>query len=185
MYFLLGKRDGSQTKAATDSTSTSTTTQTIVTTQPDWNSVNFDAPKASYDEVTEKDINVSGNDKYTIYSLGENILFGTDQSTVQPNAEAKLKQISASLNKRFKGATIGVYGNTDSTGTAAANKQLGTQRAEAVKNWLVQNGGFTSDKVSIHSFGEQKPLASNGSEAGKQQNRSVVIVAFPDSSAHK
>ncbi|WP_345949248.1 OmpA family protein [Mucilaginibacter sp. PAMB04274] len=168
----------------TDSTAVSTDTtlnkeDALAATEPDWNKVDFNAPKSSDPDVTDKDISVSGNDEYTIYTLGENILFATDQNAVQGSAEAKLKQIVASLNKRYKGASIGVFGNTDSTGTAGHNKQLGAERAAAVKDWLVKTGGVEDGKVSIHSFGEKEPVASNATASGRQQNRNVEIVAFP------
>ncbi|WP_374950356.1 OmpA family protein [Mucilaginibacter sp.] len=154
------------------------------TTQPDWNAIDFTIPKSSYEEITDTAIVVRGNQKYTIYSLGENVLFAPDASTIQSSAEDKLKIISASLAKRFKNSQIGIYGHTDSTGTAGHNKALGADRANAVKNWMVTNGGFDAAKLSIHSVGETKPLAPNATNKGRAQNRSVEIVAFPDSTAN-
>ncbi len=130
-------------------------------------------------EINDKDIAISGNGQYTIYTLGENILFSTDQANLQASAGDKLKQIVASLNKRFKGAEIGVYGSADSTGTEGHNKMLGAERAKAVKTWLTTTGGMDSTKVSIHSLGDTKPVASNATASGRQQNRNVSIVAFP------
>ena len=157
---------------------------TVATTQPDWNAIDFTIPKTSYEEITDTAIVVQGNQKYTIYSLGENILFAADASTIQPTAGAQLKQIASSLSRRFKNAAIGIYGHTDSTGTADHNKALGAQRAVAVKDWLVANGGFEATKVSIQSLGETRPLANNGTNKGRAQNRSVEIVAFPDSTGN-
>jgi outer membrane protein OmpA-like peptidoglycan-associated protein len=188
LFFLFkGCNSKDTTTVVSDSTTTTTTsdsstTQNIAATAPDWNNVDFDAPKASYDEVNDPEIVVSGNDKYTIYTLGENILFATDKNTLQANAESKLKTIVASLNKRFKGAQVGVFGSTDSTGDAGENKQLGADRAEAVKNWLTENG-IDAVKVSVHSLGESKPVATNATAGGRKQNRNVQIVAFPDSTA--
>ena len=192
ILLLLLKGCNHKTAAGGASDSTSTTTDTsaaakpvAAVTQPDWNNVDFNSPKTADPDVTDKDIAVSGNDKYTIYTLGENILFATDQNSLQGSADAKLKQITASLGKRFKGASIGVYGNTDSTGSAGHNKQLGADRASAVKAWLIKNGGIDSSMVSVHSFGASKPVASNATASGRQQNRNVEIVAFPDSAAKK
>lgn len=177
LFFLLkGCNSKTTTVAATDST----TTKTVAVTRPDWDKVDFNAAKATDADVTDPAIAVSGNDHYTIYTLGENILFATDQNNLQGTAGDKLKQIVASLNKRFKGASIGVYGSTDSTGTAGHNKMLGAERAAAVKNWLVQTGGLDSTLVSIHSLGETKPVATNATAGGRQQNRNVFIVAFPN-----
>ncbi|RFZ84276.1 OmpA family protein [Mucilaginibacter terrenus] len=191
LVFFLVKGCGSKNSTnGSDSTATSTDTtsssaQPVAATEPDWNSVDFNSPKTSDPDITDSDIAVSGNDKYTIYSLGENILFGTDKNQLEGSAESKLKQIATSINKRFKGATIGVYGNTDSTGDAGHNKQLGADRANAVKDWLLKSGGIDAGKVSVHSLGETKPVASNATASGREQNRNVEIVAFPDSTGTK
>jgi len=184
LFFLLkGCGKSSSDKGAADSTSTRAADTTSANkveaaTQPDWSSVDFNSPQTSDPDITDKDVSVRGNDKYTIYSLGEDILFATDQNTLQGSSEAKLKQISSSLSKRFKGAVIGVYGSTDATGDATHNKQLGADRANAVKDWLVKNG-IDSGKVSVQSLGESEPVATNSTEKGRQQNRNVSIVAFP------
>jgi outer membrane protein OmpA-like peptidoglycan-associated protein len=159
--------------------STTDSTKTIAVTKPDWNSVDFNSPVVTDPDITDKDIVLSGTDKYTIYTLGENILFATDQNNLQGSADAKLKQIAASLNKRFKDAPIAIYGNTDSTGTGEHNAELGGWRAKTVKDWLVANG-IDRDKISLHTFGESKPVATNETAGGRQQNRNVQIVAFPD-----
>jgi outer membrane protein OmpA-like peptidoglycan-associated protein len=177
IFLFKGCNSKTTTVTTTDST---TSTKTIAVTQPDWTKVDFNAAKASDENITDPAIAVSGNDQYTIYTLGENILFATDQDSLQGTAGDKLKQIVASLNKRFKGASIGVYGSTDATGTAGHNKTLGAGRAAVVKDWLVKAGGLDSAHVSIHSLGETTPVATNATASGRHQNRNVSIVAFPN-----
>ncbi|QHS56891.1 OmpA family protein [Mucilaginibacter sp. 14171R-50] len=155
-------------------------TNVIVTTQPDWNAIDFNIPKVKYDEVTDTAIIVRGTDKYTIYSMGENILFPPDESTLQPSAESKLKQVAASLEKRYKKAAIAIYGHTDSVGSESDNHALGTSRANAVKDWLLTEGGIEAGNLSVHSLGEKQPIASNKTKSGRAQNRSVEIVAFTE-----
>lgn len=151
LFLLKGCNHKTTQIGTTDSTSTTnsdsmSTKQTVAVMQPDWNSVNFNAPKSSDPDVTDKDIAVSGNSKYIIYTLGENILFNTDQSTLQGSADKRLQQITASINKHFKNASIGVYGNTDSTGTTGQNKQLGADRAAAVKTGWLKMAALTQAK---------------------------------------
>lgn len=150
----------------------------IVTTRPDWNAIDFNIPKASLDEVTDSAIIVKGNDKYTIYSLGENVLFPANQSTLQSTAAEKLHQVAASVLKRYKTSEIAIYGHTDSVGSASENKALGTSRANAVRDWMVNEGHIDGAKITVHSLGEQKPVATNATEKGRAQNRSVEIVAY-------
>ena len=142
-----------------------------------WNDVDFNAPNAAYDEITDTNISVRGNDSYGIYSLGENILFDEGKSTIRTDAEQNLKQIAGSVNKRFNGASVRVYGYTDSIGSKGYNKELAEQRAEAVKNWLTKNGSISESNVSLQPVGEARPVATNSTTEGRQQNRRVEIVA--------
>ena len=181
LWFFLFRKNSEQTNVATKDTSAMMMgdSKQMATTTPDYDNVDFNSPTTADPDVTDKDIAVRGNDKYTIYSLGENILFATDKSAIQGTADSKLTQILASLNKRFSGASIGVYGNTDAVGDAQHNKQLGAERATAVKNWLVSKG-LDSTLVSVRSLGESKPVATNTTATGREQNRNVEIVAFPN-----
>ncbi|WP_462264616.1 OmpA family protein [Mucilaginibacter sp.] len=173
-YFLKGRNQlSSMNTSATDSTSVSATSAASK-----WSAVDLNGPAVKYKEVPDTGIRVSGNDKYAVYSLGENILFPVNQNTIQRSAEADLKQVAASLKQRYENSDIGVFGRTDSTGTAGQNQKLGADRAEAVKNWLLKNGGIAEGHISVHSVGEAHPLAPNSTAAGRQENRSVQIVAL-------
>lgn len=174
LFRSCGNNNGAQTEAVSDS---STVVEAVTT--PNWGAVDFDAPSASYEEITDSSISVRGNDEYTIYGLGENILFATNENTIQASAENQLKQISSSLEKRFKNASIAVYGNTDATGDANQNKALGEKRAESVKEWLIKNANIESSKISVHSKGQSDPVASNETAKGRHMNRRVEIVAMP------
>jgi outer membrane protein OmpA-like peptidoglycan-associated protein len=156
----------------------------IVDRKNDWDHVNLDAPPSTDQDIKDKDISVRGTDHYTVYTVGENLLFAKGQDKLQASADQKLKQVTTSINRRYKGSTIGILGNTDSTGEGGKNTLLGAKRAMAVKHWLVSNGGLDSAKVMVRSFGETKPVASNATEKGRQQNRNVQIVAFADSASN-
>jgi outer membrane protein OmpA-like peptidoglycan-associated protein len=168
----------------TDSTTTTTTTTTnniadssAPTANAGWNDVDFNAPTVKYEEISNKDIEVRGNDRYAIYGLGENILFDEGKSTLRPEATKNLQQIAASIQKRYGSGPVGIYGYTDATGGSGTNQQLSAQRTEAVRSWLAQNGSISADRLSLHPQGESNPAASNSTEAGRQQNRRVEIVA--------
>ncbi len=160
-------------------TETATTTQSSTssnTASADWNGVDFNAPVAAYDEVTDKNINVRGNDRYGIYGLGENVLFDEGKATIRSDAEANLKQVVSSIGKRYNGGEVRVYGFTDAKGSAGYNMELAQQRADAVKAWM-QTNGIDAAHISEAAIGEAQPVATNATEAGRQQNRRVEIVA--------
>lgn len=187
LFFLRGRNNDTTNNTADTTaapapvaTTPSDTTSKVGVTTPaagDWSNVDQNAPAASYEEITDKNISVRGNDNYGIYSLGEDILFDHDKSTIRKSAEPNLKQIAASINKRFNGGDVRIYGYTDSTGTKGYNKQLAEERAASVRSWLAKNGNIDSSKISLNPIGEGNPVASNGTAAGRQENRRVEIIA--------
>ena len=185
IWFLTRNKDDNNRDTVSNS-DTATTTAAPATTlatgsaqetgNSDWNGIDFNAPPMDYEELTNREINIRGTTNYGIYSLEENILFDAGKSTIRPDAEARLKQVVASVKKRYNNGEVRVYGYTDAQGSTAANKELAQQRADGVKTWL-QNNGIDAGKVSVNAIGEAKPVASNSTEQGRQQNRRVEIVA--------
>jgi outer membrane protein OmpA-like peptidoglycan-associated protein len=162
--------------AKADSVSSADATFSSPNGYNEWSNIDFNLPNAKYSEITDKDISVRGNDQYSVYGLGAKVLFDFDKYKIRKDGEAKLKQVAASLKQRYQDGDIRIFGYTDSTGDAAHNKQLAEERANAVKNWFQQNANIAEDHISIHPLGESQPLASNDTESGRQQNRSVQIV---------
>lgn len=142
-----------------------------------WNAISFNGLSQAYEEITDSAISVRGGEGYAVYSVGEEVLFDSDKSAIRPEAEADLQQLAGSLHKRFHEGEIRIYGHTDAEGSAGYNRELAEQRAAAVKNWLVSNAKMSEGSISLHPVGESSPVASNATEAGRQQNRRVDIVA--------
>lgn len=181
LIWFFATRNKSDDNAAISTTKDTAVTATTVPASSsantsDWDSVDFNAPAANYDEITDKNIDVRGNNNYGIYGLGENILFDEGKAEIRKDAEANLKQVTASISKRFANADVRIYGYTDATGSAGANKELAQQRADAVKTWF-QNNGIEAAHISENAIGEANPVATNSTEAGRKQNRRVEIVA--------
>ena len=140
----------------------------------------FDVTKAKLADVKLPEVNlpgvtVRGNEDYQIYGLEEKVLFDTDKSTIKPSAAEALKQISASITKRYAGKDVRVLGFADARGDKSYNRELSQQRAEAVKNYLVATDKLPADHLSTEAFGESAPAASNATPAGRQENRRVEI----------
>lgn len=140
----------------------------------------FDVTKAKLADVKLPEVNlpgvtVRGNEDYQIYGLEEKVLFDTDKATIKPSAAEALKQISASITKRYAGKDVRVLGFADARGDKSYNRELSQQRAEAVKNYLVATDKLPADHLSTEAFGESAPAASNATPAGRQENRRVEI----------
>ena len=109
------------------------------------------------------------------------VLFDYDKAALKPEAEQALKKVAVVLSQ-FPESNVTVQGYTDSKGTTATNMQLSRERAQAVKDWLVKNGGVLAANVSTKGFGEQYPIAPNknadGSDnpLGRALNRRVSII---------
>ncbi|WP_339074442.1 OmpA family protein [Teredinibacter turnerae] len=116
-----------------------------------------------------------------VITMGD-ILFATDESEVKPGAVRTLEKVS-DLLAEYPDREILVEGFTDSTGAADYNKNLSELRAEAVVKQLVDNG-LAEDRLSAKGYGEEYPVASNDTAAGRQQNRRVeLVVANKDDKA--
>lgn len=70
---------------------------------------------------------------------------------------------------------INVEGHTDSVGTDSYNQRLSEARAQSVRDYLV-SGGIPQGVVGTAGFGETRPVATNDTAAGRQQNRRVELV---------
>src|SRR5690606_30797141 len=99
-----------------------------------------------------------------------NIQFEFDSSVLKTSSYPTLDQVSSDL--RESGATLNLEGNASEEGTEDYNYQLGLDRANSVKNYLV-NSGVAASQINVVSNGETKPVASNATEEGRQLNRNV------------
>lgn len=101
--------------------------------------------------------------------------FNTAEASINLTAEQRQKfaDISTYLDK-VEGATANVVGHTDNTGQRATNIQLGQERADFAKTYLMRNG-IPESKINTTSKGPDEPVASNATEEGKAQNRRTVI----------
>lgn len=178
LIWFLSRRGGDEVAAAEVDTTTPVTNNSTSTNAAasGWNDIDFNAPALAYEEINDRNIAVRGSNAYGIYSLGENILFDENSETIRPDAEANLKQILGSIDKRYAGGDIRIYGFTDATGSATYNKDLARRRADAVQSWFIANG-IDGARISTNGIGESEPVASNKTEEGREQNRRVEIVA--------
>jgi outer membrane protein OmpA-like peptidoglycan-associated protein len=104
-------------------------------------------------------------------------LFAVNSSTILPGAYDELNRV-ANVLRQYPETNIQIAGHTDSTGSVDTNQRLSERRAEAVKNALA-GMGVNPSRLAMIGYGEGKPIASNNTEAGRQQNRRVEVRIMP------
>lgn len=102
------------------------------------------------------------------------VLFKTGSYELLAGARERLAKISG-LVLAYPGLHLDVEGHTDSVGGDEYNMQLSEHRAEAVRDYLVQQG-VPQNTVDARGFGKTKPVATNDTPEGRQQNRRVELV---------
>ncbi|WP_262923050.1 OmpA family protein [Hymenobacter cellulosilyticus] len=100
--------------------------------------------------------------------------FDTDKASIKPESEAAVAEV-VKLLQQNPALRLSVEGHTDNTGAAAHNRQLSEARAQAVVAALTSQQ-IASSRLRAAGFGPDKPIADNGTEAGKAQNRRVELV---------
>jgi outer membrane protein OmpA-like peptidoglycan-associated protein len=104
----------------------------------------------------------------------DDVLFEYDKAELKPGALRKLYPLVTFLKENPE-RNILIEGHTDSIGSESYNLELSERRAEAVESFLLQNG-ISSTRVITRGYGKSYPVASNSTEAGRQQNRRVEVV---------
>ena len=102
------------------------------------------------------------------------VLFDSAKFTLRPAAREKLAKV-AGLVSGHAGLHLAVEGHTDSQGGEDYNQKLSEQRGSAVRNYLIEQG-MAAGSISSQGFGKGRPVASNETGPGRQQNRRVEIV---------
>ena len=106
------------------------------------------------------------------------VLFDTGQATLKPGAKEKLAKVSGIL-LAYPTLHLTVEGHTDSVGGDDYNQKLSEKRADSVREYLVSNGIATAN-IEAHGYGKDRPVATNDTAAGRQQNRRVEMVVNGD-----
>lgn len=106
-----------------------------------------------------------------VVKFDSGILFDTDKTDLKAAAETDLTEFARVL-KEYPDTNIEIQGHTDSTGSAAHNKQLSQQRADAVKNYLAAQK-VAQGRMMSEGLGEE--AAGNNTAGGRANNRRVEI----------
>lgn len=124
------------------------------------------------------DLQAKQTDRGLVLTLGD-VLFDTGRATLKPGADREMDRLAQAL-KDNPNTRVMIEGHTDSVGGDDYNMGLSDRRAEAVADAL-RTRGVPADRYEAKGLGKSFPVASNDTQAGRQQNRRVEIV-FSDAS---
>ncbi|MGD9648245.1 MAG: OmpA family protein [Pirellulales bacterium] len=116
--------------------------------------------------------------------LPGNRLFVSGSARLLPEAGQLIEQVAAEITRAYPDRIVGVEGHTDSDpvsgGQWANNHQLSVGRAMAVYDHLLARCGMTPEQLMVVGHGSNHPVVSNATAAGKERNRRVELVIYPD-----
>ncbi|AYN27055.1 OmpA family protein [Buttiauxella sp. 3AFRM03] len=117
-----------------------------------------------------------------IVRLDSMSLFDSGKSVLKTGSTRMLVNSLVGIKAR-PGWLIVVTGHTDNTGNPERNQVLSQKRAEAVRDWMRDTGDVSESCFAVQGYGENRPLKSNDTEAGRAVNRRVEISLVPQADA--
>lgn len=128
-------------------------------------------------ETELADLQARETDRGLVLTLGD-VLFDTGQATLKPGAMTTIDRLAQFMTD-YPERVVRIEGHTDAVGSDTTNQQLSEQRALAVRNELLGRG-VDAERITTVGYGEARPVASNDTSAGRQQNRRIEVVVADD-----
>lgn len=118
---------------------------------------------------------ITEEDKRVVAEAIKNLEFDFGKASIRSTSLPSLKRVADLLiTKNF---SLKLAGHTDNVGSDAANLRLSKDRAESVKSYLVSQGANPS-RIEATGYGENQPIESNTTDAGRQKNRRVEFTLY-------
>lgn len=111
-------------------------------------------------------------------------LFQEGTAQLRPEAGKLIDLAAGEIERQFPSRAIGVEGHTDTTwvraGGWAGNHQLSVAQALAVYDYLSMHTRLRREQLSIAGHGPNHPVVSNATPSGRERNRRIELVIYPD-----
>jgi len=125
----------------------------------------------------QSQLNAKQTDRGMLVTFG-NLLFDLDRAQLKPTAMSSVDKLAEFL-KQHQDRQVMIEGYTDSSGSDTYNLRLSEQRANAVRDALMRQG-VSPERIVVKGYGEQYPISSNDSPAGRAMNRRVDVTISND-----
>jgi len=134
-------------------------------------------------EVDAGNLSVSMQDRGLVVTLLSKVLFESGKTDLKESSKTTLDTVAQVLAEKVGEHMVYVAGHTDNEPIAysewPSNWELSTARATQVVHYFVDEKGMEPRRLAAVGYGEFHPIADNGSEDGKSQNRRVEVVISP------
>jgi peptidoglycan-associated lipoprotein len=115
-----------------------------------------------------------GTQEDLVANVGDRVFFDFDKYDIKAEGRATLDRQAAWL-KRYSNIRLVIEGHCDERGTREYNLALGERRANAARQYLI-NQGIAANRLETISYGKERPVALGSNEAAWAQNRRAVSV---------
>ena len=112
---------------------------------------------------------------YTVTLSNDKVRFPLNKAEISDEAKAMIDEAVGPLVSANRGVYFEIEGHTDSTGDPNYNFRLGEERAMAVRDYIAKQHSIALSRLSVISYGEEKPVVDNKTKEDRAQNRRVVI----------
>lgn len=134
-------------------------------------------------EIKDKQVKLEMAEKGLVITVVGDLLFDSGKANIRPEAQPVLDKVAKVLNENVPEYSIGIEGHTDNVpikhSSWKSNWELSSARALSVLHYLEKEKGVEPGRLSAVGYGEYRPVASNDTKSGHQQNRRVEIVIIP------
>ena len=141
--------------------------------------------KALLDErLSSTEASVGYDERGLVTRLLDSVLFDSGKAVLHDGAKGVLDTVARALQE-LPNQLVSIEGHTDDVPIThsgwADNTALAIARAQAVAGYLVESQQIDSNRLTVHGYGEQRPIASNDTADGRKKNRRVEVIITPRS----
>ncbi len=134
-------------------------------------------------EIQDKQVKLQMMGKGLVITVVGDVLFDSGKAKIRPQSDTILDKVANVLKENVPDLNVGIEGHTDNRPIRhsgwKSNWELSTARSLSVLHYLVEEKGISPERISAIGYGEFRPVAPNDTREGRQLNRRVEIVIFP------
>ncbi|MCB9771185.1 MAG: OmpA family protein [Candidatus Omnitrophica bacterium] len=134
-------------------------------------------------EINSDQVKVEMGDRGLVITFLAEVLFDSGKAKLKDASLETLSKVAGILNTTVRDLNIGIEGHTDNVPITKSNWksnwELSTARALSVLHYMAEDQGLDPNRLAATGYGEYRPVADNGTSAGRQKNRRVEIVIIP------